>query len=467
MPTFLKLSSRQKKGLLLAGDAFIVLSALSLAYLFRIIIYEGGSVSAFAERVSLLMPIAVFLHVIVFYIFELYDIETRKSDARLFLWSTLSVLLATCLIVLASYAFPTQRMGRILVSIHVLLLIAAIYLWRRLFFSFIHVGHFKKNLIVIDSESLNLNTKSMDELREGLTSDYNWVGVALGYKDNPGTITLNGGALYPSLEALVKDRDIKAMVLSENPKKDDSLRNRLIDFKFKGIDIFDFPTFHQRILSKVPVLNIRGSYFLFSHQNRSFQPFIYLRMKRVTDAALALVVLLLSSPLFLLAAMVMKCTSRGPVFFRQERLGLNEKPFMLTKFRTMVEDAERDSGPKWSSEDDPRVTRVGKFLRKTRIDEIPQLCNILKGEMSFIGPRPIRKHFADVFTQYLPLYRLRFTVKPGLTGWAQVKGDYGRDVDGQLKKLEYELFYIQNRSIFLDLFILLKTVRTVLFGKGE
>jgi exopolysaccharide biosynthesis polyprenyl glycosylphosphotransferase len=358
-------------------------------------------------------------------------------------------------------------MGRVLVSVHVLLVIAAVYSWRKLFFSFIQLGHFKKNLIMIDSDALNLNTKTMDELREGLGLDYNWVGVASGYKANPGTITLNGGVHYPSLEALVKERDIKAIVLSENPKKDGALKNLLIDFKFQGIDIFDFPTFNQRVLSKVPVLNIKGSYFLFSHQNRSFQPLVYLRIKRVMDAALALVGLLLSSPLFLLAAAAIKCTSKGPVFFRQERLGLNEKTFMLTKFRTMVEDAEKESGPTWSSEDDPRITKVGKLLRKTRVDEIPQLYNILKGEMSFIGPRPIRKYFGDLFTQYIPLYRLRFTVKPGLTGWAQVKGDYGRDVEGQLKKLEYELFYIQNRSIFLDLFILLKTVRTVLFGRGE
>jgi exopolysaccharide biosynthesis polyprenyl glycosylphosphotransferase len=462
----MKLSSRQKRGLLAAGDALIVLCAFSLAYLFRIAVYEGRSIAIFTERISLLMPMAVLLHVIVFYIFELYDIETRKSDAKLFLWLTLSVLAATSLIVITSYAFPAHRMGRVLVGAHVVFVIGAVYAWRRLFFSFISLDHFRKNLIMMDSDSLNMNTKTMDELMEGLRIDYNWVGVASGYKSNPG-VTLNGETPYPSLEALVKEKDIKAIVLSENPKKDGTLKNLLIDFKFQGVDIFDFPTFHQRVLSKVPVLNIRGSYFLFSHQNRSFQPFVYLRIKRVMDAALALMGLVLSAPLFLLAVAAIKCTSKGPVFFRQERLGLNEKPFMLTKFRTMVEDAEKESGPRWSSEDDPRITKVGKFLRKTRLDEIPQLFNILKGEMSFVGPRPIRKYFAELFTQYLPLYRLRFTVKPGLTGWAQVKGDYGRDVEGQLKKLEYELFYIQNRSIFLDLFILLKTVRTVLFGKGE
>jgi lipopolysaccharide/colanic/teichoic acid biosynthesis glycosyltransferase len=133
----------------------------------------------------------------------------------------------------------------------------------------------------------------------------------------------------------------------------------------------------------------------------------------------------------------------------------------------MIQDAEKDCGPRWSQEDDPRITKVGKFLRKTRIDEIPQLINILKGEMSFVGPRPIRKHFSELLSKEFPFYRLRFTVTPGITGWAQVKGDYAGSMEGQLRKLEYELFYIQNRSLFFDLFILLKTVQTVLFRPGK
>jgi exopolysaccharide biosynthesis polyprenyl glycosylphosphotransferase len=465
--TELKLSSQQKQTCLLAGDVLLVLTAFSLAYVFRISVYEGGSLGALLPRVSWLMPLAVFLHIVVFYVFELYNIEVRKADASLFVWLLFSVALATCLIVLASYAFPEERMGRVLIGVHVPVLIITIFFWRKLFFSLVQKEHFKKNLIMLDSQSLNLNTKTMDQLREGLKSDYNWVGVVSGYKDNPGTVTLNGTAQYLSLEGLVAQEDIKAIVLSDNPKRDSRLRDRLIDFKFRGVDIFDFPTLHQIVLNKVPVLSIRGSYFLFSHQEKSFQPFVYLRVRRLLDAGLAGIGLVLSAPLFLLIALAIKCTSRGPIFFTQERLGLNEQPFTLIKFRTMIEGAEKGCGPKWSSEDDPRITRVGKFLRKTRLDELPQLCNVLTGDMSFVGPRPIRKHFADVFAQYLPMYRLRFTVKPGLTGWAQVNGDYGGDVEGQLKKLEYELFYIQNRSFFLDLFILLKTVRTVLFGKGE
>ncbi|MDY6987183.1 MAG: sugar transferase [Thermodesulfobacteriota bacterium] len=467
MKNHFKLSMQQKKRLLVAGDTLMVLAAFSLAYVFRISVYEGGSLSTFFPRVSWLMPIAAFLHIMAFYIFGLYDVEIRKSETGLFLWLIFSVSVATFFIVLVSYAFPAERMGRVLISVHVPVLIITVFFWRKFFFLLIQKEHFKKNLIMLDSHSLNLNTKTMDQLREGLKADYNWVGVVSGYKENPGTVMLNGTAEFPSLEALVAEEDIKAIVLSDNPKKDSGLRDRLIDFKFRGIDIFDFPTLHQLVLNKVPVLSIRGSYFLFTHQNRSFQPFIYLRLRRVIDVALASIGLVLSGPFFLVVAVAVKCSSKGPIFFRQERLGLNEEPFTLIKFRSMIEDAEKYSGPTWTSEGDPRITNVGKFLRKTRLDEIPQLFNVLKGEMSLVGPRPIRKHFTDQFTQYLPLYRLKFAAKPGLTGWAQVRGKHGSDVEGHLDNLQYELFYIQNRSFFLDLFILLKTIRTVLFGRGE
>ena len=411
------------------------------------------------------MPIAVFLHILIFYIFELYDIETKKPDAKLFLWLILSVALATCLIVVTSYIFPEHRMGRVLVSVHVPVMVIIVFLWRKLFFSQISKEHFKKNLIWIDFDTSN--STIIRQFSESAGLDYNWIGVVCHYRDNPGAITLNDAARYPSIKALVKEKDIKTIVLSENPKKAPELKNQLIDFKFKGVEIFDYPTFYQRLFGKVPIMNIKGSYFLLSHQNRSFQPFIYLRVKRILDIAFAFIGLVLSSPLFLFTVAAIKLTSKGPVFFTQERLGLNEKPFSLIKFRTMVDYAEKDCGPKWSREDDPRITKVGKILRKSRIDEIPQLINILKGEMSFVGPRPIRKHFADLLSKEFPFYRLRFTVKPGITGWAQVKGDYAGSVEGQLNKLEYELFYIQNRSTFLDLFIILKTVQTVLFRPGK
>jgi lipopolysaccharide/colanic/teichoic acid biosynthesis glycosyltransferase len=177
-------------------------------------------------------------------------------------------------------------------------------------------------------------------------------------------------------------------------------------------------------------------------------------------------VLLLSSPLFLLTALLIKLDSRGPVFFRQERLGEFERPFTLMKFRTMVDNAEQKTGPCWAKDNDPRFTRVGKFLRKTRLDEFPQFINVLKGDMSIVGPRPIRQHFAEIFARKFPFYRLRFKVKPGITGWAQVNMNYVNSDEDQYEKLEYEFYYLYHQSLFLDLFIILKTVQSVVRMKG-
>lgn len=466
MKAYLKTTVRQKQLLLLAFDVVIVFAVFYCSYLFRIIIYESQSLDIFWERLSGLVPLAVFIHVILFYIFELYDIETQKPDAKQFLRVILSVLLATGIIILASYIFPQhKKIGRVLISFHMLLLIFTIFLWRKLYFSFVAPRSYKKNFICIGSNPLSC--KIISELQNNLLPDYNWIGTVTEYRGNPGTVELNGSGIYPDLETLLRDKDIQAVVLSEYPKEIPELSGSLIDFKFKGLEIFDFPTFHQKLFSKVPILKTKDSWLLYSYQQKSFQPQVYLKLKRLTDLTFALIGLILTSPLFLLTVLAIKLTSKGPVFFTQERLGLNEKPFTLIKFRTMVLDAEKYCGPKWSEEDDPRITKVGKFLRKTRIDEIPQLINVLKGEMSFVGPRPIRRHFADLLSEEFPFYRLRFTVRPGITGWAQVKGGYAGSIEGQLQKLEYELFYIQNRSTFMDLFIILKTIQTVIFRPGK
>jgi exopolysaccharide biosynthesis polyprenyl glycosylphosphotransferase len=190
-------------------------------------------------------------------------------------------------------------------------------------------------------------------------------------------------------------------------------------------------------------------------------------MKDISDKFIAFSGLVLSAPLMLLCALAIGLSSRGPVFFKQERLGRNEKPFTLIKFRTMIDNAEKETGPKWAGEHDPRITSVGRFLRKTRLDELPQFFNVLKGDMSVVGPRPIRKHFADILAQDIPYYHLRFAVKPGITGWAQVCSDYAGSVEGQREKLGYDLHYIRNQSLFFDLLILLKTVKTVLLQKGQ
>jgi exopolysaccharide biosynthesis polyprenyl glycosylphosphotransferase len=189
-------------------------------------------------------------------------------------------------------------------------------------------------------------------------------------------------------------------------------------------------------------------------------------IKRATDLVVSMVLMIVLSPLILLAAIAIRLDTPGRIFFAQERVGFRRKPYMVYKFRSMVHDAEKLTGPKWADEDDPRITRVGRFIRRFRIDELPQLWNVLKGEMSMVGPRPERETFVQQLEKTVPYYGERFGVKPGITGWAQVNYGYGSSVADAVEKLNYDLFYIKNMSTMMDLLVVLKTVRIILFGHG-
>jgi exopolysaccharide biosynthesis polyprenyl glycosylphosphotransferase len=189
--------------------------------------------------------------------------------------------------------------------------------------------------------------------------------------------------------------------------------------------------------------------------------------KRIVDIWVSFFVLIIFSPIWILVALLIKLESRGPVFYRQERVGKDGRIFLIYKFRSMVQDAEKRTGPVWAGKDDPRVTRIGKIIRKLRIDEIPQFINVLDGDMSLVGPRPERPFFVEKFKKELPLYDRRLKVRPGITGWAQVNGGYDMSIDDVKKKLQYDLFYIENMSLRLDLRILFNTVFVVLTGKGH
>jgi sugar transferase (PEP-CTERM system associated) len=238
----------------------------------------------------------------------------------------------------------------------------------------------------------------------------------------------------------------------------------ILDCKLRGIRIEDWPAFYEKLTGKIVVQNLRPSWLLFSDGFRRTRMARF--GKRVGDILMSSLVLLAGWPLFALVALAVKWDSRGPVFFRQERVGEGGTVFSLLKFRTMRDDAEHLTGPVWATKDDPRITRVGEWLRKTRLDEFPQVINVLKGEMSFIGPRPERPYFVSLLEDRIPYYSQRHTVKPGITGWAQVRYQYGATIEAAEEKLQYDLYYIKNMSLFLDLVILLSSVQVLLSGRG-
>jgi sugar transferase (PEP-CTERM system associated) len=269
-----------------------------------------------------------------------------------------------------------------------------------------------------------------------------------------------------SLSALPKflERSWTGIILAIEQAPGDAMVSELMRARLRGVRIYDLTDFYERFLFKLPVLNLRDRWLILAHGFDLLHHTIALRAKRVIDVVLSLALMLTLSPLMLLTALAVKLDSKGPAFYRQARTGLNGVTFRLYKFRTMVEDAEK-SGARWADKNDPRITRVGRLLRATHVDELPQLWNVLLGDMSFIGPRPERPDFNRDLELAIPYYNLRHLVKPGITGWAQVLYPYGASVEDAREKLQYDLYYIKNYSIVLDLVVLIRTLRVV--GRGR
>jgi len=238
----------------------------------------------------------------------------------------------------------------------------------------------------------------------------------------------------------------------------------LLECRLRGINVEEWPTFYEKQTGKILVANLRPSWLIFSD---GFVKTDTTRMvKRAMDVALALAGLVVTLPVMALVACAIKLSSKGPVLFRQERVGENGRIFVLNKFRSMSLDAEVN-GPVWAEARDPRVTAVGRWLRRTRLDELPQFWNVLVGDMSFVGPRPERPEFVGTLQRQIPFYMGRHSVKPGITGWAQVRHCYAASVEDSVEKLQYDLYYIKNLSPLLDLVILLSTLQVVLFARGS
>ncbi len=274
---------------------------------------------------------------------------------------------------------------------------------------------------------------------------------------------------YPvlgTMDALEKFVDLYAidrLVLAASVDFEPVLLRRLRAFRYRGLALVDFVTLHEEIAQEIPIDHINDEWLFLASTNNS--QFHIRRVKRLVDILAAAIGLLLSLPLSLLAAVVIKCTSPGLVLYRQERLGRDSKPFTLMKFRTMRQNAESETGPVWSADDDPRITAVGKWLRKFRIDEIPQLWNVLRGEMSLVGPRPERPVFIKKLSEKIPFYAERLLVPPGITGWAQVMHPYTASIEESRRKLQFDLYYIKHMSFLLDIYIMARTVKTILFGR--
>jgi exopolysaccharide biosynthesis polyprenyl glycosylphosphotransferase len=368
--------------------------------------------------------------------------------------------LAFLFAIVSFYIFP-YKLGRGVFLISWVLTGLLVYGWRIAYSTFFKLSEPRRNVLILGNgattETIIPGLKNDPEYRLAAIMDKRVVKEML----DKGTRANRKG----SLEDFVEQNRINDIVVSLEADNSSEMERALVNCRMKGIGCYTFEAFYERLYEKLPVLMLNDRWFLLSGGFSTLGNRFYKTLKRSTDFVVAALILVVTLPVSALAAILIPLTSKGPFFFTQNRLGAGKVPFRIIKFRTMVHNAEAN-GPQWAQNKDLRVTKFGAILRKTRLDELPQLINVLRGEMSLIGPRPEREYFVTQLTEKIPFYALRFFVKPGITGWAQVNYHYGANEEDALEKLRYELYYIKNQSVFLDAKILMKTVRVILTGQG-
>ena len=398
---------------------------------------------------------------------DLYDLKVTDTYPELFI--RLLQALGASAIVLAPvyYLFPVCIIGKWIFNISIFFVITFIVIWRMGYMQILNRGLFDQKIILLGSGELAKNIAQ--EIAEKKDCGYQVAAVISGQDNSLGQLVNSSGdgyeIEYGDFCAKAKSLNIDKIVVAIEERRSGFPIRQLLNCRVDGIEVIEGTSFYEMLTGKFMVEQINPSWLIFSEGFR--KSWLKRVLKRTTDLVLSLILLVLLGPILILVAILIKLDSKGPVFFSQERVGENRRPYMVHKFRSMVQDAEKECGPVWAQADDCRVTRVGYFIRKWRIDELPQLFNVIKGEMSFVGPRPEREFFVKELEMAIPYYGERFSAKPGVTGWAQVSYPYGASVEDAKEKLNYDLFYIKNMSIFMDLMVIMKTVKTVLFGEGR
>ena len=441
---------------LLAGDLLVIIGSVS-------IVSASGTWLGFGPQTPKLAFVAA-LQIFLLYLADLYNsrlpLGRRELVARLLICQAA----AAPLLAAAGYASTSLRLGRLAFLELGALITVGLLLWRTAWLGSWSLARMTIRVLVVGSGSIG---RAIAELAPDSARPFKIIGYL---DDDPAAADSipTGQELLgkiSDLSEIVEETRPDLVVVVQQDRRGRFPANPLLECRLRGIAVEDWPTFYEKATGKILVTELRPSWLIFADGFvKTARTEI---IKRVFDVTLSSVGLILASPLMALAAIAIKLESPGPVLYRQPRSGQNGCVFILNKFRSMRRDAEQGTGAIWAQEADPRVTRVGAILRRTRLDELPQLINVLLGHMSFIGPRPERPEFVQSLQKEIPYYMKRLSVKPGLTGWAQVRYRYGASIEDSLEKLQYDLYYIKNLSLFLDLLILLNTVQVVLFARGR
>lgn len=454
----------ERRVLLVLGDALIVMLAVFGAFLLW---HQIGNidldVTSYIKNHWYWFPCLLSGWWVLAWLNDLYYIPSSFDKIT----STIRVAIVgitNLVIYLTIFYFIPNDMPRNFFLYFLLIIWPAMTLWRFMYATLF--SRFQHRVLIVGQGERGQSVVRI--LKQAAKLNYQVLGYV---DDNPATSQIRDGDLpvlgkAADLTNLVQQLQIHEVVVAIERRLREKLFESLVECQANGVRVSLMSDLYQELHRKIPVEYIDPIWALYEMQNRLVFKRLDLGLKRLLDLVLLVVGLLVLAPLFPLVALAIRLDSPGPIFYRQTRCGRAGKPFSIIKFRTMVSDAEKDGKAQWATKNDHRITRVGRFLRKTRLDELPQLINVLRGEMSIIGPRPERPEFVEQLQQEIPFYRTRLMVKPGLTGWAQIQYSYGNSVEDALIKLQYDFYYLRYWSLWLDLYIIFRTFGVVFQFKG-
>ncbi|MFH2013526.1 MAG: sugar transferase [Patescibacteria group bacterium] len=455
---------RIKKFILLLGDIIILYASLAIALTIR---YREFDLGTFQNHI-LPFSIVYFVWLIVFFIHNLYDLDTAKNNIEFSSSLIRGIIIGGLISIAFFYLIPGFAINELTPKTNLLLTIIIFvflfYGWR-LFFNFL-IGALK---IRINLAIVGYNPQAIELAKEIIKNPQ------LGYRlklivksdDEPIKDRLDGVKIIQgikNLKGILEQENISTAIIAPEVYKYPELIQNLFECIRHKIDFVNLSEFYETVTRKIPLTVINQIWFLENISQRDRN--VYELAKRYFDFISAFILLICSLPFWIVIAIMVKFSSNGSVFYSQKRVGRGGKTFKLTKFRSMVMDAEK-YGPKMAKKNDKRVTKFGRFMRKTRMDELPQLWNVIKGQMSFVGPRAERPEFHQELKEKIPFYQERYLIRPGLSGWAQIKHGYSSTVEDNFEKVQYDLYYIKNRSFILDTSIVLKTINIILRGGGR
>lgn len=451
------------RSLLLTGaESAVIVAAVAAAAYLRL----GEDAARYFERDHLLLKgllIAAVCQVCLYYN-ELYDLRAAADRSELIIRILHALGAASLVLGLLYYWFPELVIGRGVFMIAAVLIILFVVGWRVAFDWFSHRVGPRERLLLIGTNAAAVSLAR--ELLERKELGIEIVGFIDPDPAKVGLPLLNPGIVgtLEDIPDVVRTRDVDRVVVSLADARGKLPMDKLLEMKLSGVSFDHLASVYEEYTGKIAVENLRPSWLIFSS---GFRKSRWLTgSKRTFDLGVGALFAIVALPIMGVVALLVRWTSEGPALYSQQRVGKDGRIFTIQKFRSMRQDAESQTGAVWSTKGDSRITPIGGFLRRSRLDELPQLWNILRGDMSFVGPRPERPEFVRELTHQIPFYGQRHVVKPGLTGWAQVRYSYGASVEDALEKLQYDLFYVKHMSITFDVFIIISTIKTVILRKG-